>query len=124
MDGDTVPAHQLPDENGLPATVIGQPSTFNLPLLTLIGQIGATYLVAEAPDGLYLVDQHAAHERVLYERALTARASGVPETQPLLSAVVAPLSATQAALAAEHADALTALGFALDATDGPAVLRR
>jgi len=40
----------------------------HLPLLRLVGQVGATYLVAEGPDGLYLIDQHAAHERVLFEK--------------------------------------------------------
>ncbi|MBP8047597.1 MAG: DNA mismatch repair endonuclease MutL, partial [Anaerolineales bacterium] len=48
-----------------------QPATFNtVPLLRLIGQIGSTYIVAEGPDGLYLIDQHAAHERVLFEKLM------------------------------------------------------
>ncbi len=41
-----------------------------LPLLRVIGQLGQTYVAAEGPDGLYLIDQHAAHERVLFEKLM------------------------------------------------------
>ncbi len=45
-----------------------KPSDVKVPILRLIGQLGKTYLAAEGPDGLYLIDQHAAHERILFER--------------------------------------------------------
>lgn len=54
-----------------------------LPALRLLGQLSQAYLVAEGPDGLYLVDQHAAHERVMYERLLDR--SGPLQSQPLLA---------------------------------------
>jgi DNA mismatch repair protein MutL len=52
--------------------------------LRLVGQLGNTYIVAEGSQGLYLIDQHAAHERVLYEQNASALAGGTPEVQPLL----------------------------------------
>ena len=44
------------------------PAISKVPILRLIGQLGRTYIAAEGPDGLYLIDQHAAHERILFER--------------------------------------------------------
>ena len=95
-----------------------------LPALRPLGQVDDTFLVAEAPDGLCLVDQHAAHERVLYERVQAQLATGEAASQPLLQAVVAPLSASQAALAAVEAETLAALGWVLEQTDDAALIVR
>jgi DNA mismatch repair protein MutL len=95
-----------------------------LPLLRPLGQVELTYIVAEAPDGVYLIDQHAAHERVLYEQVLARRGAGEAASQPLLEAVVAPLTPAQAALAGAERAALEAVGWVLDETDGAALIVR
>ena len=74
------------------------PTSFTrIPLLRLVGQIGGTYLVAEGPDGLYLIDQHAAHERVLFEKLMAQRDTNKIASQSLLTPVVVtiPPQATQ-----------------------------
>ncbi|MRR30399.1 DNA mismatch repair protein MutL, partial [bacterium] len=67
-----------------------------IPILRLVGQVGATYLVAEGPDGLYLIDQHAAHERVLFER-LMSKSATIP-IQQLLQPVTVTLAPDAARL--------------------------
>jgi len=81
-----------------------------LPLLRLIGQIGAAYLVAEGPDGLYLIDQHAAHERILFERFRSQRQSNFP-SQTLLEPVVLQLSPGKFESFLENLDTICHLGF-------------
>jgi DNA mismatch repair protein MutL len=85
-----------------------------LPLLRAVGQVGNTYVIAEGPDGMYLVDQHAAHERVLYEHALAAVRAGTPDVQGLLEPLTIELSAPHRALVAEHAAAFERLGFDIE----------
>ncbi|MBW8010840.1 MAG: DNA mismatch repair endonuclease MutL [Chloroflexi bacterium] len=84
-----------------------------VPLLRLVGQIGAAYLVAEGPDGLYLVDQHAAHERILFERFMAQRQAEIP-SQALLEPVTVELGADQASLLSEQLDILGNLGFQVE----------
>ena len=49
-----------------------------VPILRAVGQVANAYLVAEGPDGLYLIDQHAAHERVLFERFMAQEGTHPP----------------------------------------------
>ncbi len=84
-----------------------------LPLLRLVGQVGATYLVAEGPDGLYLIDQHAAHERVLFEKFM-ARGEQPPVSQVLLEPVTLHLPPQSASLLAEQLPILGRTGFQVE----------
>jgi DNA mismatch repair protein MutL len=81
-----------------------------VPLLRLVGQIATTYLVAEGPDGLYLIDQHAAHERVLFERFMAQRNGEIPG-QTLLEPVVVEMTPGGARLINDQLPVLARLGF-------------
>jgi DNA mismatch repair protein MutL len=87
-----------------------------LPSMRLIGQFRDTYVVAETDDGLVLIDQHAADERVNYERLRDSVESGV-RTQALVEPVELSLTAGEAAVAEARRDALSDLGFRLEHVD-------
>jgi DNA mismatch repair protein MutL len=92
-----------------------QPSTplQGVPLLRLVGQVASAYLVAEGPDGLYLVDQHAAHERVLFERFMAQR-DGTNPSQTLLQPVTVDFPPAGARLLGEQLPILRHLGFEVE----------
>jgi DNA mismatch repair protein MutL len=85
-----------------------------MPALRVLGQISASYIIAEGPEGLYLIDQHAAHERVLYERFLARLADGSVDRQTLLDPMVIDLSADEHAIVERSGDELHQLGFDME----------
>jgi DNA mismatch repair protein MutL len=85
-----------------------------LPSLNVVGQVKLTYIVAEGPDGMYLVDQHAAHERVVFDRIRRRAAEQSPESQPLLSPATLELTPAQAETFQENTDFLQAYGFEVE----------
>ncbi|MCH7567642.1 MAG: hypothetical protein IH787_08310 [Nitrospirae bacterium] len=89
-------------------------STMGLPVLRPVGQVGATYLVAEGPDGVYLIDQHAAHERVLFDKLMAQVESEFPESQGLLQAETVELTEGEAELVESNLGVLESLGFAIE----------
>jgi DNA mismatch repair protein MutL len=95
-----------------------------LPMLRVLGQLGQTYIIAEGPGGMYLIDQHAAHERVLYERFTAERARMAVASQQLLSPLPLELTPRQHAAMAEHVEALTELGFEIEPFGGETFLLR
>ena len=90
------------------------PMSERLPLLRPVGQVGNTYVIAEGPEGMYLLDQHAAHERVLYERCLAAVRAGRPEVQGLLDPLAIELAPVHRSMIEEHRDAFERLGFDIE----------
>jgi DNA mismatch repair protein MutL len=99
----------------LPLSAQQAPLPTRLPVLRPLGQAGTTYVIAEGPAGLYLIDQHAAHERVLFERILGGEMAGAKQAQPLLAPIVLELTPAQQSLVAVYAPALRDQGFEVEA---------
>ena len=76
-----------------------------------LGQVHRSFICCDGPEGLYVVDQHAAHERVFFERFLAGAQQGATPVQPLLFPVNLDLSPPQAALWREYAGVLAESGF-------------
>ncbi len=86
----------------------------SLPVLRVLGQLESSYIITEGPDGLYLIDQHAAHERVLFERIKEQRSRQEAEVQGLLEAVTLEVSPKQAEVLKWHYQDLAEFGFSIE----------
>jgi DNA mismatch repair protein MutL len=89
-----------------------------IPPMRVVGQIQQMYIVAEGPDGLYLIDQHAAHERILYEKLLAQKEKAAVPRQRLLEPVVVELAPGQAAILEAELETLTEVGFEIEPFGG------
>ena len=106
--GGSAPPAQGTSATGSEAlTLLGPPAV----PLKVVGQLQLTYIVAEGQEGMYLVDQHAAHERVIFDRLLARREEGKPASQSLLSPVSVELTPSHATTLQENSEAVSGYGF-------------
>jgi DNA mismatch repair protein MutL len=95
-----------------------------LPVLRVLGQLDNSYIIAEGPDGLYLIDQHAAHERILFEKIERQRAQREMEVQGLLEPMPLEASPRQEAELWAHYQELAEFGFTIEPFGGKTFLVR
>jgi DNA mismatch repair protein MutL len=103
----------VPDHGCAPALEVheAEPTLSSLSTLRPLGQIRNSFILAVNEDGLWIVDQHVAHERVLFERVLKQRAAQRVESQRLLMPIILELSPAQHAVFAEISEELQHNGF-------------
>ncbi|MGN6033678.1 MAG: DNA mismatch repair endonuclease MutL, partial [Thermomicrobiales bacterium] len=104
---------QVPPED--PATLgsaVAHPS--GVPMMRVLGQVGGTYIIAEGPDGLFMIDQHAAHERIMYEKIQDQMAAKSVDRQPMLDPMVVELSPEELTAFERSSEELNAIGFEVE----------
>ncbi|MBK8987318.1 MAG: DNA mismatch repair endonuclease MutL [Chloroflexi bacterium] len=99
-----------PPEPSAQATLAGD----KLPIMRVVGQVGAAYIITEGPDGVFLIDQHAAHERILYEQFMAAWEQNKVASQGLVTGTAVYLSPPQATLLADNLEVMAGLGFQIE----------
>jgi DNA mismatch repair protein MutL len=117
-------AYSAPLQARAEAAVQAVPEAERFPLGVARGQVAATYIVAEAEDGLVLVDQHAAHERLVLERMRRAMANGGVARQALLLPEVVELDEPACDRIEARLDELAEMGLELERFGPRAVLVR
>jgi DNA mismatch repair protein MutL len=118
------PLHSTPAPTDVPSqeSKPGEAKPRRLPPLRVLGQLSQSYIVAEGQDGMYLIDQHAAHERILLERMVAALQARTPISQLLLTPMRLELAPTELAAIEDHMQQLEHIGFTLEMLDDNALL--
>ncbi|MGC4191961.1 MAG: DNA mismatch repair endonuclease MutL, partial [Thermomicrobiales bacterium] len=102
---------QLPPDE---ATTVAPAHPSGVPMMRVLGQVGGTYIIAEGPDGMFMIDQHAAHERIMYERIQDQMAARAVDRQPMLDPLVVELSPEELTAFERSAEELNQIGFEID----------
>jgi DNA mismatch repair protein MutL len=110
------PLSNAPDPEPTRQSPLWQDKPFSS--LRVIGQIHNTYIVCESPEGVILIDQHAAHERILFEQLRAQKHAAKPLAQNLLMPETVELSLKEADLLNAHLDLLQRLGFHIEPFGG------
>ena len=106
--------HGIPTDQLQQSLVPDQPLRLTIPQLKIIGQSNATYIIADHPQGLCLIDQHAAHERVIFDRLLSQTQDGTDRpAQHLLQPLRMDTNPQQDEELQQHLHLLTMYGFAI-----------
>jgi len=114
---EAAPMLDAPDQPDTPAIPNASPApakVSRLPSLRVVGQLSQSYIVTEGPDGMYLIDQHAAHERILLERMVAALQARTPLSQLLLTPIKLELTPTELGAIEDHLQQLEHIGFTLE----------
>jgi DNA mismatch repair protein MutL len=97
-----------------PSFAVTQLPSLELPVLRVLGQLANTYIIAEGPNGLYIVDQHAAHERILYDRILAQWSQKEVEVQGLLQPATIEFTPREEETLKGSRESLAEFGFAIE----------
>lgn len=89
-----------------------------LPELKIVGSVFDTYQIVEYRDKMYIIDQHAAHEKVLYEKTVGELRDREPQSQMIYPPIVLELNSLEAGLVEKHEEIFTSLGFELERGSG------
>lgn len=108
------PTVQPDDPTAIPEGAGRPKKPRTLPILRVVGQIAASYIVAEGPVGMYLIDQHAAHERILFEQFLEQYQTRELTVQQVLDGGSVSLNPTEAQLLEEIQLVLADMGFEIE----------
>ncbi|GCE26133.1 DNA mismatch repair protein MutL [Dictyobacter alpinus] len=94
----------------------------HFPRLRVVGQVAQSYIVTEGEGGMYLIDQHAAHERILLERMVSSLKTRTPISQLLLTPMQLELAPNELEAIEEHQQQLEEIGFKLASDSGDGTL--